>query len=413
MAVGNRAGRWSKIERLLQLGWSVNLVAKVAGFAPSVIHSDIRHHGGMKDLFPDRPGKKKQIYAGTFFYYAQQLEKSEQFPLKEEIEELLQIAQIQAAEESMIRTYEALCKDRCNGYIESYVKLSHKLLRVSPPPRMENRFLRTYIQLVGKRKRYSPGSYEEVVRDIENDFVAVCDKGFIKRPLQAMELRQFIDNWLARESDLSHDEQTVLIHRFGLRGQQKQTLDQIRIYLRGVSRERVRQVEVKALKKLRRSQDHIETLRIFFFTLAELEARTQTYVQKLHLLETQMAQLVRQKEELLSCIKDGAFSVILEKGNDEWDPWKDKIDLLSKSCDYLQLSVRASNCLQKAHIQRIGQLIQLSDVDLLKLKHFGRRSLRDVTERLADHDLILGVHLSEDLRKRFALSAQTLVLIRP
>lgn len=61
----------------------------------------------------------------------------------------------------------------------------------------------------------------------------------------------------------------------------------------------------------------------------------------------------------------------------------------------LDLSVRASNCLESARIDTVGQLVQQSDPELLKLRSFGRTSLREVKRKLQDLGLDLGMELPE------------------
>jgi DNA-directed RNA polymerase subunit alpha len=61
----------------------------------------------------------------------------------------------------------------------------------------------------------------------------------------------------------------------------------------------------------------------------------------------------------------------------------------------LELSVRASNCLESARIETVGQLVTLTDADLLKLRSFGRTSLREVKRKLQEIGLDLGVRLPE------------------
>lgn len=61
----------------------------------------------------------------------------------------------------------------------------------------------------------------------------------------------------------------------------------------------------------------------------------------------------------------------------------------------MELSVRASNCLESARIDTVAQLVQYSDQDLLKLRSFGRTSLREVKRKLIDLDLELGMELPE------------------
>jgi DNA-directed RNA polymerase subunit alpha len=56
----------------------------------------------------------------------------------------------------------------------------------------------------------------------------------------------------------------------------------------------------------------------------------------------------------------------------------------------LELSVRASNCLESAKIETVGQLTKMTDADLLKIRSFGKTSLREVKRKLADIGLSLG-----------------------
>ena len=61
--------------------------------------------------------------------------------------------------------------------------------------------------------------------------------------------------------------------------------------------------------------------------------------------------------------------------------------------DTLDLSVRASNCLASQKITTIGQLVAMSDESLLKVRSFGKTSLREVRRKLADLGLSLGMDL--------------------
>lgn len=74
---------------------------------------------------------------------------------------------------------------------------------------------------------------------------------------------------------------------------------------------------------------------------------------------------------------------------------EDLIRKLSMPISELELSVRASNCLESARIETVGQLITQTDADLLKLRSFGRTSLREVKRKLQDIGLDLGMQLPE------------------
>ena len=66
---------------------------------------------------------------------------------------------------------------------------------------------------------------------------------------------------------------------------------------------------------------------------------------------------------------------------------------LDKSVDELELSVRSANCLQNANIRFIGELVQKSEAEMLKTKNFGRKSLKEIKELLAEMGLQLGMKL--------------------
>jgi len=59
----------------------------------------------------------------------------------------------------------------------------------------------------------------------------------------------------------------------------------------------------------------------------------------------------------------------------------------------LDLSVRANNCLESAKIQTVRDLVKKTDADLLKVRSFGKTSLREVKRKLADLGLSLGMDL--------------------
>jgi DNA-directed RNA polymerase subunit alpha len=64
---------------------------------------------------------------------------------------------------------------------------------------------------------------------------------------------------------------------------------------------------------------------------------------------------------------------------------------LDKPIQDLELSVRASNCLESIRIETVGQLARMTEADLLKIRSFGKTSLREVKRKLADLGLSLGM----------------------
>ncbi len=64
---------------------------------------------------------------------------------------------------------------------------------------------------------------------------------------------------------------------------------------------------------------------------------------------------------------------------------------LAMPIEALELTVRSNNCLESNHIETVGQLLQMTDADLLKIRSFGKTSLREVKRKLADLGLSLGM----------------------
>ena len=68
---------------------------------------------------------------------------------------------------------------------------------------------------------------------------------------------------------------------------------------------------------------------------------------------------------------------------------------LSRSVEELELSVRSYNCLKNANIQTIGDLVVRTEADMLKTKNFGRKSLNEIKDILAQMGLGLGMRFDE------------------
>ncbi len=63
--------------------------------------------------------------------------------------------------------------------------------------------------------------------------------------------------------------------------------------------------------------------------------------------------------------------------------------VLDTAIEDVEFSVRTFNCLKKENINTLGELIQRTESELLNIRNFGKRSLEEVLERLAQYDLRL------------------------
>ena len=84
-------------------------------------------------------------------------------------------------------------------------------------------------------------------------------------------------------------------------------------------------------------------------------------------------------------LSDVVQSVDIGVGRDE-----DRRDrLMDMAIEELDLSVRSFNCLKRAGIDSVGQLVNKTDEDMMKVRNLGKKSLEEVKEKLAN----LGLHL--------------------
>lgn len=67
--------------------------------------------------------------------------------------------------------------------------------------------------------------------------------------------------------------------------------------------------------------------------------------------------------------------------------------ILLRPVDDLELTVRSANCLKAESIYYIGDLIQRTEVELLKTPNLGKKSLTEIKDVLASHELSLGMKL--------------------
>jgi DNA-directed RNA polymerase subunit alpha len=69
--------------------------------------------------------------------------------------------------------------------------------------------------------------------------------------------------------------------------------------------------------------------------------------------------------------------------------------LLKTQLNDLDLSVRAYNCLKAAEVRTLGDLVQLEISDMMKFRNFGKKSLAELEQLVADKSLTFGMDLSK------------------
>lgn len=95
-------------------------------------------------------------------------------------------------------------------------------------------------------------------------------------------------------------------------------------------------------------------------------------------------------------LQDQLSTFVDLQGNDESQPEakEDEVDpILLRPVDDLELTVRSANCLKAESIYYIGDLIQRTEVELLKTPNLGKKSLTEIKDVLAQRGLSLGMRL--------------------
>lgn len=85
---------------------------------------------------------------------------------------------------------------------------------------------------------------------------------------------------------------------------------------------------------------------------------------------------------------------IIEEAAEQEEVDEEMAAKLNTPISELELSVRASNCLESVKMETVGQLVKMNEADLLKIRSFGKTSLREVKRKLADMGLSLGMSMA-------------------
>lgn len=170
--------------------------------------------------------------------------------------------------------------------------------------------------------------------------------------------------WLFENTIFTKREQFIFWHRF----KDYETLEDVSKAL-GITRERVRQIETKVLKKLKRFSNYLE--------LGE-------YGNKLELAKKEYKDYVENLKQKWTYESAKQF---IEQYESENKPYKNVGNNLE--IDDLDLSIRSWNCLKRAGVYEIWQLLQISEEDLNRIGNMGKKSVNEIKTQLAKHDLEL------------------------
>ena len=176
---------------------------------------------------------------------------------------------------------------------------------------------------------------------------------------------------------LSEREHEVLLYRF----RDRMKLDDIgKVY--GVMRERIRQIEAKAIRKLRHPTRQAMIVHgaegaSIYYGLKDYEAQ----------LNSREKELKDREERLLSILE--RFKVMYDEIHPEEKDSSDKAEnaqedsIMSKDIEDLEFTVRSFNCLRRSGIRTVSELCKyVEEGNLAHTRNLGRKSMDEILQKL-------------------------------
>ena len=181
---------------------------------------------------------------------------------------------------------------------------------------------------------------------------------------QLFTAKLYVPGFLEALEDLTDREQKVLRLRYEEGMTYEQTGNEF-----GVTRERIRQVEEKAMRKLRNPFFAKQYILVDAKTTQDLKKENENLMLQVITLRDKLTKIY----EAVGCKAD----VAKEKASEPIKPEPEHMH----SIDNMELSVRSYNCLCRAGIKTIDQLRGKTGQDLMKVRNLGRKSMIEVIEK--------------------------------
>ena len=96
------------------------------------------------------------------------------------------------------------------------------------------------------------------------------------------------------------------------------------------------------------------------------------------------------------------FGHIEEEEVEEEKPEVDQglVEKLQMTVSELDLSVRSANCLKEAHLKTVGEVVRRTELEMLKYRNFGKKSLAEINNILQSMGLSFGMKVDDILKKK-------------
>jgi len=377
--------RWPLIQQLLSLGLSAGEITELTNVDTATIRLDIRQHGNVTKLFPDRP-KRHQRYQTIFKRFAQLMIKQDSDQNKEcqalwqwlKIDELQQLYVL-----GLIRMAETLSLPRVLPEQEPYLRLMIRIHQIdikdidgTRSDTKAGHILNTLCSEVNQGLQVPPNSqkefqvllleYAQRYLDVERRLCLAWSKN----------AHTLIDKAL---DNLSPQQARVLRFRFGIGYDRPLSFEQISQPLE-LTEDRIRQIEAKAIRRMRHWAKKEPMCFLLqapnFKYLLDLERHIRIIGQREGELLSEIEQL---KKALAAASEETPKPPLVSE-----DTLSALANILTTPLDEFEFSVRAANCLHNRDLHYLFELVLHNESELLKTKNFGHVSLNEVKNILAN-----------------------------
>lgn len=385
-----QAARKLMVAELYALGITNTAIAGMLGVRRETITRDVANLG-VAQKFQDRPTKDRDVFRAVLLRYARLRVVKD----IEDIDQLLVSLRLPVFLSSWLKENEIL------AFLRGVESTMRQLLVPAVPPDKQGyaRLLSEVLHCSFSPAKISVQTAEEVWHNYLEQMVNSPDnvadsRQNVQHTAAAMYLAQYRAQIAPMLTDqvcamvdaqldtLAPREREILRKRFGIDKESAQTHQGVGED-EDVTRERIRQIESKALRKLR----HPSRKRVLASLLepvgepvavASANERQKADLRLQKAFVDQCSSLMRAAEPLMALLDNAVSDKRWVRG-----------DNLSRSVDELHLNIRAVRCLRDVGILTIGDLVKKTERDLLRIKNFGRKSLREIKEILANMGLSL------------------------
>lgn len=399
-----RRQRLPLVKELFALGFTYKKIASSVGCSVSTVTKDLLLLG--REKFKNRLIKRQTVFQSALRLRAgigaKDIKPNDR--LAEILKTHLKEDEILAFISGIILTMEQLNRPAFKPEQENYYNLMAAIFG-SPKPIEANPYQvwQQYLQEIAQSKIATPKSHFKLRQELIDIIIPACRE--LIKPIWPNNLPAKIEEQI---NTLRENEQEVIRLRFGL-GAQRLTLEQV-AQKKGVTQQRVRQIEAKALRKLRHPSRSNE-LRPFILPISEIRKELDKLLEEWKKAKEGMVAL--RLSQVISTDEIGNSINILPQLpvlNSESALFK----LFLRKIDDLELSTRTYNALKGTGIYNVGQLVQLTEKEILRLKNFGYKSLNEIKFTLEygltlksglEPPLRLGLKFSPELKRQLEVAA--------